>query len=117
MARLPGCGVWTRRCVQLVLKRARASSTKSLWRGTIRTLNTNVYVVLLRLLYLAGIFIRFRERVKSLEILDGHTRAGESALEVGVLGCARVGVSVFLLRIVAKLSGSRDLFMLVVLWK
>lgn len=35
-----------------------------------RTLDTNVYVVLLTLLYLAGIFIRFRERVVGFEVLD-----------------------------------------------
>jgi hypothetical protein len=34
------------------------------------TLDTNVNVVLLTLLDLAGIFIRFRERVESFEILD-----------------------------------------------
>lgn len=48
-----------------------------------RTLDTNMNVVLLRLLDLAGIFIRFRERVKSLEVLDGHTRAGWRALGGG----------------------------------
>lgn len=46
-----------------------------MWGGQ-RTLDTNVNVVLLTLLDLAGIFIRFRERVESLEVLDGHTRAG-----------------------------------------
>ena len=45
-------------CVQTSMLRAR------------RTLNTNVDVVLLTLLDLAGIFIRFRERVERLEILD-----------------------------------------------
>lgn len=43
--------------------------------GIGRTLNTNMDIVLLRLLNLAGVFIRFRERVERLEILDGHTRA------------------------------------------
>jgi hypothetical protein len=38
--------------------------------GQARTLNTNMDVVLLTLLDLAGIFIRFRERVESFEILD-----------------------------------------------
>jgi hypothetical protein len=33
-------------------------------------LDTNVNVVLLTLLDLAGIFIRFRERVESFEVLD-----------------------------------------------
>jgi hypothetical protein len=47
------------------------------------TLDTNVNVVLLTLLDLAGIFIRFRERVESFEILDWHTRAVSGALEVG----------------------------------
>ena len=66
-----------------------------------RTLDTNMNVVLLSLLDLAGIFIRFRERVckpgvsegiahalraglltKGLEVLDGHTTVG---------GRARVG--------------------------
>jgi hypothetical protein len=58
----------------------------------IRTLNTNVYVVLLTLLDLAGIFIRFRERVESLEVLDGHTRAGEGFVYVrwGCVGRVRV---------------------------
>ena len=45
-------------CVQVGALRAR------------RTLDTNMDVVLLTLLDLAGIFIRFRERVESLEILD-----------------------------------------------
>jgi hypothetical protein len=52
------------------------------------TLDTNVYVVLLALLDLAGIFIRFRERVESLEVLDGHTRAVEGFGYVR-LGCER----------------------------
>lgn len=42
-------------------------------------------VVLLRLLDLAVVFIRFRERVEGLEILDGHTRTVVRALEVGLL--------------------------------
>ena len=45
-------------CVQVGALRAR------------RTLDTNMDVVLLTLLDLAGIFIRFRERVERLEILD-----------------------------------------------
>jgi len=50
--------------------------------AAIALLDPNVDVVLLRLLDLAGVFIRFRERVEGLEILDGHTRAGEGRKRV-----------------------------------
>lgn len=53
--------------------------------AAIALLDPNVDVVLLRLLDLAGIFIRFRERVEGLEVLDGHTRAGWVRGERGVM--------------------------------
>jgi hypothetical protein len=54
--------------------------------GEGRTLDTNMNVVLLSLLDLAGIFIRFRERVEGLKVLDGHTTVGERACRWGVVG-------------------------------
>jgi hypothetical protein len=61
-------------CVRFACEaqQTRQAKGKGVWvRGEgRRTLDTNVNVVLLTLLDLAGIFIRFRERVESFEILD-----------------------------------------------
>ena len=75
--------------------------------GGIRTLDTNMDVVLLTLLDLAGIFIRFRERVESLEILDGHTRAGEGFVYVRVVWLQRMDVGLGLLVENRVVGGSR----------
>jgi hypothetical protein len=80
-------------------------------RAVRRTLDTNMDIVLLRLCCLAGIFIRFRERVcasqvskfrmrirqtsgrptEGLEVLDGHTTVGFARCRWGLLGYCACG--------------------------
>ena len=54
--------------------------------AAIALLDTNMNVVLLSLFDLAGIFIRFRERVEGLKVLDGHTTVGGRVCRWGVVG-------------------------------